>query len=411
MQRKEMTALKDVRSFFEVKEKFPYGRTEGQWLVKEELNKSSRRMLSRSRVIFEKLGIPLENNLDNARVIFHDNGSAFAEVSISGMEFFIMGRDAIRSESIQSPFFNVVSGPCLFSDQAAQAYLETGRFVPLTNPADPVTEKVGGLKISPHLSTYEIEAVVRLSSLIKALVNTARIDAVHLNIPQVEYYLYLLNPYQKGYLSREQMLEWLDHVDKRHDRLFALMKKRSTRAKSVDVSDQAPLEPIKGYISEAIQDGYIPSLNEAKKLLRSNNSFWNNLMEVEEPASWQELNNLSYVFAELNAGVSCMGENMVGNVAVVVENPTESNIFAHAKEVADKLKARKNMEFSIVALYTHELLVPVGKESGKILYDFHEENIIQDVSCFHERTFIARQIFSAYNGKKRGEVIYDKGHK
>lgn len=393
IQRSSESILVPVSSFLQNGEKFSYGRATAELLVGEEkLNKSSRMMIRRTKLIFDALGLSsTEDRLAN-NAIFHDNGNSFAELQVGGKKFFVMARDPIESNSLTNLVnknlrLSMVSGPCLFNIDTARGLSRDGIASSIANPQSPISNRIDKLEIDGRLSIYEQEAIVRLSTFLNALIQKlANIDVLYLSIPKVEYYLYILDGYKSGMASSEIVLNWFNHVDLRHNRMFEQMKKRSIRGLSlkrdIKVVDHCPLDPIREYIVNYVRAAQVPNLDEAKNILIKGSSLWKNLMAADDPMSWYELNNLSYVFAELNAGID--------SLAVVVESPTESKIFAHAKRLVPEIKRRSNVEFNVIALYPHELLIPSGENSSKTMYH------VSTTGVAYSKLAVAKAIFRAY---------------
>lgn len=356
-----------------------YGRANAKLLSPEDHNKSARVMVRRVENLFQ--GLFLSATMHRS-AIFHDNGNSFAGIELGDREYFVMARDLMDERKLpdvlqgEKPSITIVSGPCLFSAQAVQAISEQGSRFSVTTPGVEITEKIERLEVSDTLSLYEIESVTRLSEFINGLVRSSdTVRGVQLNIPQAEYYAYLLDAYTKGFVTQEQMALWMLHVDMRQAKLANMMKKGILQGvandRSIAINQIAPLNPIREYMADAVLRNENPSLEESLVMLRQNSPLWEALLDIEEPASWQEINHLSYVFAELQSGLP--SEDASGDgvpIGIVVESPTESKIFANAKKIIGKMNGR--YRGSVLALYPHEMIIPVDGNTGKTMYHLVE---------------------------------------
>jgi hypothetical protein len=355
-------------------EAFQYGATTAT-IRDRDSHKKLRQISTRADRILTSLEIPIQSG---ENVIVHDNGNKFAEMNLGGQIFYIDPRNPINGQELgeilagKQPDISIVTGSCLFSAETARVITESGRNLPLTTPGVQIDEKIASLAIDPRLSLYEVETLNRLPSFINAMVREgSNINRLHVNVPDVEYYLYALSAYEQGFLSSEHALEWFDHVDTRHERLFQQMSRRSLRginqARDLEVIDDMPLAPIKPYILDSVAAGDVPSIQNTVELLADQSSLWNDILTVESPMTWQDINDLSYVYAELQAGYNDPVKKSSNQVrlAVVVDNPSESKIVANAKRIAGKLPNPN--DYNLIALFLHEHLLP-SKGTEKTMY-------------------------------------------
>ncbi|GEM_PF-6101611 len=378
-----------------------YGRANAKLLAPEDHNKSARVMVRRVENLFQSLGF---SSIINRSAIFHDNGNSFAGVELGDREYFVMARDLMDERKLvdilngEKPSITIVSGPCLFSAQTVQAISEHGTPFSVTTPGVEITEKIERLEVSDALSLYEIESVTRLSEFINGLVRSSdTVRGVHLNIPQAEYYAYLLDAYTDGFVNQEQMALWMLHVDMRQAKIANMMKERILQGvandRSISISQTAPLNTIREYMADSVLRNERPSLQDALVMLRQNSPLWRSLLDIEEPSSWQEINHLSYVFAELQSGLSSdatAGEGVP--IGIVVESPTESKIFANAKKIIGKMNGA--YRGNVLAIYPHEMIIPVDGNTGKTMYHVVEADEMRQNNL--------RVIFQTYRGSLNG---------
>ncbi len=354
---------------------FSYGRAQAKIQPLEQANRNSRVIARKLGEIVEGLQLSIDIP-ETRRIISHDNGNAFAEVILNGKKHFIMARTPLDgrnfSESLQEqkPEVTIVSGPCLFSADAVQAISHEGENFALTRRGEIINQTISHINVDNNLSLYEAEAISRLSTLIHDLVqNNQHIKHVALNIPEAEYYLFGLEAFEQGHLSSHQLREWFNNVDYRHDRQIKLIKNRIQRGTNVEIYESSPLLPVKNYIRIKVLNNELPTFSEAVELLSENNELWRDLFAVSKINNWQDIIDLSYVYAELEAGEQHGGKP---TFALVIENPTENKIFANAKKVAIELQKIRSRIFNVVAIYPHELILPVGDNANRTMYHITE---------------------------------------
>lgn len=349
---------------------FSYGAAIARQLENEDLNRSGRVMVKRVDALIAALGLPFIVPL-NARAVSHDNGNAFAQVYANGNEFFVMARDLIEGGTINSIVngkaidIDLITGICLFSADSVQAIGNSGTQFSVTSPREEISEPIHTIQVSDQLSVYEVEAIVRLSLFINAITqDNPQVRNVYLNNPKVEYYLYILDAVEKGFISKELAKEWFLKVDARNKRLFDLVEKR-IRKPDIAVSPNMPLEPIEEFVKEQIALGNALQLKEAIELLAASSPLWADILSIQRPQNWNDLNFLSYAYAYLQAGESFYDNP---HVLVAVENPTESKIFALTKKIIAAMKKNSRKKYNIVGLYPHEKALPKGENAKKTMY-------------------------------------------
>ena len=345
----------------------------------ETFTSHARKMANRIVHLTEMLGIPIqftsqaiyyeglhEDVPDNAG---HITPEAFIETTIGGRTFFLMAKNPVDGRSIdavvqgEKPEISLITGPCLFGADAAVVRSNSGERFSLVNPEDTITEPITQLEITPEFSLYEIEALSRYTHILKSLIETTpHIKRIAFNVPEVEYYSYVLDAYQAGFLSQEQVLSWFAAVDMRHARLVQEMYARIAPSlhavnNDAEVIDLKPLESIKEYFVTTIRNNEVPELSIACQMLCEPSSLWRDMLSVAPPSSWEDLNHLSYVYAELSTAEVRL-KTKRRDAAIAVENPDEVRIFTLARSIVSLLPDRR---FNLVGLYPHEQVVmPTG---------------------------------------------------
>lgn len=379
---------------------FQYGNAKAEMLGHKELPRNVKTMAARMQDVVNALSLPFSVSEANPGAIRHDNGNAFAQAALpDGSTFFIMVRtpidEKVKLQDImeQKPAINTFTGICLFSEYSVRAITEEGEVFMLTEPKTVIDKPISQLKVNSHLSPYEIETLIRIPSFMKALLQYVQgADTLYLNIPREEYYFYVLDAYEAGFFSTEQVKTWFGEVDKRHDRIFELMKKRSTinLPKDINTVDITPLAPVREYIVLSVEAGIKPDFQKAVSILRQTSQLWKNVLSIEKPQSWKELGLLSWAAGELSAGLSPDDHPKLG---IVVDNPTESKIFAHAKRLVPKLIEMSTDRYNLIGLFVHEMVIPDGKNRHKTMYhiDDSEQTLAQ-----------TRVLFQAYRPSRNG---------
>lgn len=348
---------------------FSYGKEIGKHfpeVLESELTKTQKRNLKKINETFSAMGVSITITSDihtdtHGFALHKGSGDIFTRTQISDSSYYLRVVGDIPTDS--NLHFNIVSGPCLFDIQAVIAITEDGSSVALTDPKQSVNEKISRIEVDHRITPYELEAVLRLTSVIKDLIlasdNPTKFS-VYLNVPREEYYLYALDAYVNGHLTNTQLLSWMDEVDRRHEKIKTLMTRRLPA--KTDIRTSAPLSQINNYLRTSVENNSTPQLQVAILIL-SENPLWNEILKVKMPSSWQELNYLSYVFAELNAGQT-ISSSATTSVCVAVENPIESRI---ARESMDTIKTipPTSGKFNLVGIYPHEQELP---NDGKLWY-------------------------------------------
>lgn len=384
MVEKQYMQLGDINTLSQNGEGFSYGMATAQIIGEKSMNRSGRTMIRHIKELSSALELPIALT-EPSSVITHDNGNAYAAITIGNAQFFAMARSPLNGKRIEDIVagkelqLHIVSGPCLFSAGSVGAIGINGTEFLLTNPGHEITESITEIVIQQQLSVYEVESLQRLGSFINAMAkHTKNMNTVFLNLPHGEYYAYILDAYEKGFVSSEIVLSWFSAVDARRERLFGLLVKRITkglpRDKEINIVNSAPLTPIRERIIHAVEQNQSPSLPEALHVLRFSSELWDKLLYAEKPKAWKALNNLSYVYAELTAGKADKNSKEV-QIAVVVENPTESKIFANAKRLYPLLPMKPEEDYNVIAFFPHEHVLPVNNDKKKTMYHVGRQGI------------------------------------
>jgi len=266
------------------------------------------------------------------RALVHDlNGMAFVELTVpSGVSYYTHARVLSGENGIKYQYgtgakiqevnnFTVISGPCLFSAQSAQAKDKDGKIYPLSDPLslDSVEQKITDITINPNLQPYETDAILRLTQVISSL-NKDKNVTVALNVPRLEYWFYALDLYQRGLFEQSVLGKWFSEVNRRAAGLENLIQRRlPTEFKVARVN---PLTSVEQTILEGVRDGNERLFENSVDVLRKSDSIWDDIISQEDPKRFSELGYLSYPMAHL------LTVQNKDQMTIVVESPEETKI-------------------------------------------------------------------------------------
>ncbi|MCI5157948.1 MAG: hypothetical protein D3906_05805, partial [Candidatus Electrothrix sp. AUS1_2] len=114
----------------------------------------------------------------------------------------------------------LISGICLYGGKKFQLKTCSGNLISLTELNFQLDEPVDDIFVDASYSVYEAEAITGLSAFINSLVQcNTNIETVHLEVPRGQYYLFLAEAYEKGYLSPDLFQSCIHEIDKRHEKI------------------------------------------------------------------------------------------------------------------------------------------------------------------------------------------------
>ena len=193
----------------------------------------------------------------------------------------------------------IISGICLYGGERFLLKTAKGGSISLTGMNFDINEVIEDISVDDRLSIYEVEAIVNLSTFINDLVKwNSNIDTVNTEIPKGQYYLFLADAYEKGFLSHELFQKCLDEIDKRHEMIFQAYRKR-LNVKTVNKID--PLLLVEEYCRDIFETKEGICINKAKEIL-SEDELWQKLLSVSEVEDWKDLGYLSSVYVFLKIG-------------------------------------------------------------------------------------------------------------
>jgi hypothetical protein len=296
------------------------------------------------------------------------NVSVFAPVWVGRRLYHLMvrGTDALTSAAADHGSVNFVTGSCLFSSGALRVVGVDGTYFSFLSPAAAgVSGPVQRIESSAKLSLYELENAVRLPWLIADMIALLplrrQLVAVTIDVPRVQYYLYLLDAFYEGLLSPELVIRWFELVDERNRRVTELLRRRlrialaqARPAHRVFVRRAANMALLEPLIKGSIRSGVPFAVGQMAAALSMDDPLWRLVLRVRSPASYRDLVNLSYVVEQLRGALARRGDRR--QLMIAVDSPGETRTYSQTREVVAALSAdtRTDLGASLVGLYPLE---------------------------------------------------------
>lgn len=341
-----------------------------------------------------------------------------SEVESNYTQFFNLRSSNLRARHKIEEFSSVtiLSGMCLFS-QEHLGYLHGESASPPddagTTPAK-LSENLVPLPLDRRPTLYEIESLVRLPNAVADIVSIlpTTVDiTVTLEVPQVQYYAFLLELFAAGRCSREHLNSWLEIIDTRHNQIAVVFKKalrnalqrRGINRKNVQIELSTGLEDLIPYIRQTIDEGNAPSVeNLLQELLKLNplfKDYYGTLLELQPPP--QNIVNLCYtsytyqvlrpVFQHVRESQS-LGLNAQNNtpnrqLLVVIDNPAEWRVYSQVEKVLGEYQKKHSSIINplILGIFPSELIFTAEntqraslylRNPGQYIYDESEGRIV-----------------------------------
>lgn len=323
----------------------------------------------------------------------------------------LKGRDKI--EELSS--VNILSGICLFS-QAHFGYLHGDPESPSNGPERTLTEPADHLIPLPldrRPTLYEIESLIRLPNAIADIISTlpATLDiTITLDVPQAQYYTFLLDLYARGCCSKGHINSWLEVIDRRHDQISEVFEKavkdalqrRGADRKGVRIELSTGLDEVIPYIRETIDQGSTPSVKDLlQKLLEKDplfREYYEHLPQSQGPP--QSLVNLcfaSYSYQVLRPVFRRVHEHKSSGaqkkktpdrqLLIHIDNPSEWRIYSQAEKILKEYQKKYSSVIDplLLGMFPRELIFTSGNTGrtslylqniGQYIYDESEKRII-----------------------------------
>ncbi|MGW0535057.1 hypothetical protein [Streptomyces sp. NPDC003032] len=258
----------------------------------------------------------------------------------------------------------LVSGVCLFSHQNARFIDEHDHSVELLRPNAALPDaRLRAIVVEDELSLYEYETVMRQSRVIAdiaAMLPPSLPLTVTVDVPRVQYYLYLLDAFQSGLVPAELVQHWFGLVDDRHTRVLGLfcdhIRRTLDAAGRTDATVRtAPgLDALDECLREAVSTGGIPRDDDLLALMvGTGDPVWKELGECDVARDRHGLGYASYL-AELLRAAGLPGDGR-GILSIDVDGFGEALLFDQARQLRQQL-GHPEEDLSSLGIYAAETL-------------------------------------------------------
>lgn len=219
------------------------------------------------------------------------------------------------------------------------------------------------IEVDTRSTLYEHDTVYKLTHTIKQVLQSySNPIRVSLNLPQVEYYLYLLEAYNHGFISADLLLKWFSIVDVRYAKnLFLYQSAMQAVMQGYAFYTVEPLSFIKPYIMNLVKQRKKVAFSDILVWVSKSKTLYGDIvLKVTgtpfEPKTFMELADLSYVVALMTDDL-CTSNHLT----LMVDNPQEAKIYSRMKQISGCLQHSPN----IVGLYPKSKIVQYD-QSGSI---------------------------------------------
>ena len=265
----------------------------------------------------------------------------------------------VKKLKLQPPKeISILTDTCLFCASNATAALQTGETVSIVAPRTIINSHVKELHISEHMCPYEMDAVTRLTDLIVTLEGGSRAyRKAILAMPTVEYYFYLMDAYNSGFVEKGMMQDWIEQINRHAEKIVNAISRRIP----LEIELCQPLQSVEAYILDCVDKGNNAEFGRAQEILSEKSSLWQRVLPITRPRGWRELNYTNYAIAVLESAL-VKGESE--RLTIDIENPSEQRILRNAAKIARKLtKTWDEYNFRVIGIYPHEkVFIAAGDE-------------------------------------------------
>lgn len=275
------------------------------------------------------------------------NVAVFAPWSFGRRQYHVMmsGGDSLPATVRDFAAVNVVTGSCLFSDRVVRLHGAGDgdtSFSCVTPSSAPIDAPVHRIESAWPLTLYEFESACRLpwlSADVIALLPPRLPVTVTIDVPRVQYYVYLLDAFQRGLIASKWMWRWFELVDERNARVSALLEREFAIALSEMLPGRfvgmrraegmAGLEPA---IRRSVQTRSPLSVAALAAMLSTADAVWSTAIGGKTPSSYRELVNLSYAVEQLRGGIAEQHEHP--RLGIAIDSPSERRAHSQARTIA-----------------------------------------------------------------------------
>ncbi|WP_320775093.1 hypothetical protein [Streptomyces sp. CRN 30] len=368
----------------------PVPGTEGLWQTAAtgapDQEKAVRRAFQRVHTLGEYLGegdfatgadaLIVRSRRDQA----HKAVFAGAEFGGSRHRVHIKGARNLQGTARHADRVELVSGVCLFSHRNLRFVDEHGdRTELLRADAAPPAARLRSIVTEGELSFYEYETVVRQARVIgdvAAMLPSSLPLTVTLDVPRVQYYLYLLDAFQGGLVATELVQDYFRLVDGRYTQVLDLFRRHIRRALDATGRTDATLrvapglDPLAECLWEAVTTGGVPDDEDLLGLmLATGDPLWKELRELDVPHGRHCLGYTSYLAELLRA--TGLSDETGGALSINVDSFGEALLFDQARQLRQRLDPPDDglPSLGIYAAETVQTLRPDGHAASLYLTD------------------------------------------
>lgn len=307
----------------------------------------------------------------------------FAEARLGEQRHFLhlMGAKHLPAEAPGAGGVNLVSGLCLFSSATLWGRDERGGRVEISHARGGALRcPLARIEAAAELSLYEYESVLRrarlLADLVAALPRAVPVS-ITIDIPRVQYYLYLLDALGSGLVSPGLALEWFRTVDVRHALTTGFLRERLSaelaRASRQDVvvKESSALGELAPYLRGAVRRGGLPRAEDLAAVLAGGDLVWKLLLDLQPPPDVAALGPASYVVEELRA--AHIHEDSAPGIGIAVEDRSEWKVFDRSRKLLRGMGDGQGAASGrLIGLYPLERLLtldPYGRWASSYFHD------------------------------------------
>ncbi|MGZ4955193.1 MAG: hypothetical protein ACXV8Q_08760 [Methylobacter sp.] len=237
-----------------------------------------------------------------------------------------------KKEAINN--IEVISGICLYGAEKFTLKTAKGTLICLTDLTSCIDEKIEDISVDKSFSIYEVDAIIGLSSFINTLFRwNENINKVHIEIPRGQYYLYLAEAFEKGWILPDIFSKCMTEIDNRHDAIFHAFKKRLNVK---NTSKAEPLFLIEQYFRKIIDEGDNICIHKAKEILLQD-EIWIKILSTHEIQNWKDLSNLSNIYVFLK-----YGKKEPNKILLQIDDPIEEKIQFKTSKLIKKIGEESN---------------------------------------------------------------------
>lgn len=266
-----------------------------------------------------------------------------------------------------------VSGLCLFSDKHLKAVSSDGTSVNLLNPRITISKAIASITAVDELSFYELESGARLARLLSdislCLPQNLPFD-ITLDIPLVQYYVYLLDAYQHGLVSRDLLLHWFEMVKARHRMASIVLKnllvywfEKAGKQRDVNVNISDGMGSVDAFIVEQVIAGRQILPGQLTERLSAIDPAWKSLNELMQPKTFLDVTFVSYSLEQMRANLQNRSD-VANSLTIAVDNREEQRIYEGSLKIMSKLRAAADRKLApLLAIYPLEHFLVVGTQN------------------------------------------------